>query len=107
MKNKFLRYLVWYPIHPFIVSWYFICGFFNYNYDEPTSHCIKCKAHYKNKPEHSYSEAISYDHCPHCFNEMTIENKLKVANNCLSYLFGKKLFTDDFVMSVESSRSKK
>jgi hypothetical protein len=87
--------------------WYFIRTFFNINYDEPTSHCVKCKIHYKNEPEKCTAEAITFDLCPYCYNKLSTEQKLSLATTHLKKLenyFNNKIFTGnaDFMTRLEN-----
>jgi hypothetical protein len=104
MKNKFLRCLVWYPIHSILMVYYFMRGMINWDYDESTDHCIKCKIHYKLDKDKKYSTKIHFDLCPYCYNKLTIEQKLKLAkthvNNINNYL-EKTFFNEEFIIKLE------
>lgn len=107
IKYKFIRCLIWYPIHPFIMFWYIIRTFCNFDYNEKTSHCVKCKIHYKNIPEKGVAEEITFDLCPYCYGKLTTEQKLALANTHLKKLedhFTNKIFTGniDFMTKLEN-----
>jgi len=82
MKNKIIRYSIWVFIHPFIWLWYrlMLTLYPIYDYKEPTSHCSKCKIHFRNNHE-GHCTKMRWNICHHCYNELSTEDKLKTAND--------------------------